>query len=304
MTLRQDSPEWEAYRQSLRGIGASDAPAVLGLDPYRGPFDVWEQQTGRKPGFAGNKRTERGKRLEIVAAAWVSEEKGWPLIWPQKTVRDPRWPHLFCHPDRRVRGQRRIVQIKTRYRDYDEGVLPLGVQAQVQQEMGLTHTDVATVAVMTFEDLFLHELAFEPDTWEEMAGRLERWYVRHVDGDEPPSDTSESYARWLAQRGVDAPPRKASSSEEETARALMEIKGRIRLLKRDEDELEFRLKEGFGGAPSVVGSGWHITWPWGKGKRKVHWDEIAAGFLPSERLIEAHTDIGPAGRTAFRLWED
>ena len=68
----------------------------------------------------------------------------------------------------------------------------------------------ATVAVMTFEDLFLHEVPADPDTWAEMSERLEAWYVRHVEGDEAPRDLSDAYGRHLARTSPDGPPRRAT----------------------------------------------------------------------------------------------
>lgn len=45
-------------------IGSSDAPAIMGLDPYRSASDVWLEKTGRDSGFEGNANTERGNYLE------------------------------------------------------------------------------------------------------------------------------------------------------------------------------------------------------------------------------------------------
>jgi putative phage-type endonuclease len=47
-------------------IGASDAPAILGLDRFRTPYDVWLEKTGRIPqtDLTGNKAAEAGIILE------------------------------------------------------------------------------------------------------------------------------------------------------------------------------------------------------------------------------------------------
>jgi putative phage-type endonuclease len=298
------TPAWSAYRGSLRGIGASDAPAVLGLDPFRGPFDVWEQQTGRAAPVEQTKPMERGNRLEDVAADWTAERTGLRLAHVRRTIRDPRWPHLFAHPDRRVIGASQLVQVKTRWRDFDGGEVPLGVQAQVQQEMALTHTATCTVAVMTFEELFLHEVPADPETWAEMSERLEAWYVRHVEGDEPPRDLSDAYGRHLARTSPDGPPRRATTEEDESVRALREVRARQKALDLDETELLYRLKEGFGGTASVTGDGWHITWPMTKGRRTVAWQEVAAAAGATPGLIEEHTTTSEPTRGSFRLWDD
>lgn len=298
------TPEWQAYRSSLRGIGASDAPKVLGLSSYGGPFEFWLQQTGRAEPVEQTKSMERGHRLEDVAAAWAAERTGYRLAHVRRTIRDPRWPHLFCHPDRRVIGASRIVQVKTRWRPFDGGEVPLDVQAQVQQEMALTHTAATTVAVMTFEDLYLYEVPAEPGTWAEIAERLEAWWVRHVEGDEPPRDLSEAYGSWLAAHTPAGPPRNASADEEATVRALRDVRGALKRLANDEAELVFRLKEGFGGTAAVTGTGWHITWPMTKGRRTVAWQAVAEVLGAGEELVKEHTTEGEPTRGAFRLWDD
>jgi len=51
-------------------IGASEIGAILGVNPYMSPVDVWMVKTLRKPEFEGNAATERGLILEPAIAAW------------------------------------------------------------------------------------------------------------------------------------------------------------------------------------------------------------------------------------------
>jgi putative phage-type endonuclease len=63
--LTQNTPEWEAWRDA--GLGASDAPAVVGVSPYLTPEQLWQQKTGAAA-WAGNSWAQRrGRRLEPVA---------------------------------------------------------------------------------------------------------------------------------------------------------------------------------------------------------------------------------------------
>lgn len=45
-------------------LGGSDAAACCGIDPYRTPYDLWAQKTGRIPPFKGNQATEAGSYFE------------------------------------------------------------------------------------------------------------------------------------------------------------------------------------------------------------------------------------------------
>jgi Phage-related protein, predicted endonuclease len=59
-------------------IGASEIGAILGVNPYMSPVDVWMVKTLRKPEFEGNAATERGLILEPAIAAWFkNHSKFW-----------------------------------------------------------------------------------------------------------------------------------------------------------------------------------------------------------------------------------
>ena len=43
--LNQRSPEWLQWRS--QGITASDIPIILGLSPYKTPWQLWAEKVGR-----------------------------------------------------------------------------------------------------------------------------------------------------------------------------------------------------------------------------------------------------------------
>ena len=56
-------------------IGSSEIAAIMGLNKYMTPIDVWKRKTGRAEEFEGNAATERGLLLEPVVAQWFMKEK-------------------------------------------------------------------------------------------------------------------------------------------------------------------------------------------------------------------------------------
>ena len=88
-TAPQGSAEWLDVRR--QGIGGSDVAAVLGMNPYRSPLDVWLSKTRDEDTFTGNERTEWGSRLE-------------PVVREHYAAQHPRWwvdevPGVLAHPD-------------------------------------------------------------------------------------------------------------------------------------------------------------------------------------------------------------
>jgi putative phage-type endonuclease len=65
--LVQRSDEWLVWR--AEGITATDVPVILGLSPYKTPWQLWAEKTGRinPPDLSGNPNVQRGNRLEDEA---------------------------------------------------------------------------------------------------------------------------------------------------------------------------------------------------------------------------------------------
>jgi len=60
--MQQGTSEWLEFRRSK--LGASDAPIVLGISPYKTPHELWLEKTGRKEPPAMNYAMKRGHELE------------------------------------------------------------------------------------------------------------------------------------------------------------------------------------------------------------------------------------------------
>src|SRR5258707_13490591 len=63
--LEQNTPEWHRWR--LEGIGASDAPVVMGEAPFRTRRFLWSVKTGLAKESAVGPAARRGRALEQTA---------------------------------------------------------------------------------------------------------------------------------------------------------------------------------------------------------------------------------------------
>ena len=58
-------------------IGASDVPAILGVNRWKSSYDVWLEKTGRvDPDLGFNRAIDAGIRLESVIVDWAEEQIG------------------------------------------------------------------------------------------------------------------------------------------------------------------------------------------------------------------------------------
>jgi putative phage-type endonuclease len=73
-SFEQGSTSWLAWR--MGGIGASDAPAVMGESPWMTAMQLWELKTGRRKPEPSNYQMRRGRALEDMAREKYSEMVG------------------------------------------------------------------------------------------------------------------------------------------------------------------------------------------------------------------------------------
>ena len=72
--LRQNTPEWHRWRR--QGIGASDAPVIMGETPFKTPRTLWSIKTGRATETAAGPAARRGRELERFARRAYERQTG------------------------------------------------------------------------------------------------------------------------------------------------------------------------------------------------------------------------------------
>ena len=70
--LQQNTPEWFRWRQ--QGLGASDAPVIMGEAAFKTPRMLWSIKTGRMQEDAAGPAARRGRELERLARRAYEQE--------------------------------------------------------------------------------------------------------------------------------------------------------------------------------------------------------------------------------------
>lgn len=144
-----DRQAWLAERR--KGIGASDAAAVCGMSPYRGPLDVYLDKLGLLP-EQESEPMRWGLLLEQVVETAYCQETGQPWIETRPMLRHQQYPWMLATLDRQ-RADGRIVELKTARTAEGWGQagtdeVPEGYLLQVQHQMAVADVDAADVAVL------------------------------------------------------------------------------------------------------------------------------------------------------------
>ena len=135
VTLDQKSDEWKQWR--LKGIGASEAPIILGLSPYCKPYRLWQEKTGQlEPKPFNSFLEERAQRIENAARATLEMKVGvnYPAVCLQSTEHD--W--LKTSLDGYNADMNSVMEAKYVGAGKENGKIPAHHWVQMQHQMAIT----------------------------------------------------------------------------------------------------------------------------------------------------------------------
>lgn len=317
--------EFLARRQS--GIGGSDLAALLGLSPYKTPFQLWQEKTGRfQPEFSPEQeeRMHWGNVLEDVVAKHYAEQRGCKVqrINAQMAHRD--WPVIIGNVDRvrvtegsrarwdaeagRVLGADAVLEVKTasayaaankdNWGESGTDQVPQHYWLQVQHYLGISGLGWADLAVLfggqQFRTYTIHaDTALQNDLFDQASD----WWQRHVVADCPPDPTTEAEARLAWGRHNPGKTAIADSTIAERVAELHQVKEQIKALEAEEQALRDQICCAFGDAETLTHAGRKLaTWKAGNPSQKVDWKAAYLDLGPTSEHTEQFTVTTPASR--------
>jgi putative phage-type endonuclease len=102
-------------KERIAYLGGSDIAAVLGLSRFKTPLQVWGEKTGNiVPDDISDKlQVKLGNKLEATVCELFTEQTGKKVARVNDTLTHPSYPFLCGNIDRRVVGERAILEAKT-----------------------------------------------------------------------------------------------------------------------------------------------------------------------------------------------
>lgn len=194
-TMEQRTGSWLAWRN--KGIGASDAAAVLGISPWMTPYQLWEQKTGRRKPFEGNWATERGNAMEGPARRYF--EALTDLDMPPALVEHPEYPFIRASLDGLSRSPYRILEIKCPGKDDHqkaiEGKVPEKYIPQLQHQLMVTGAEFAYYFSFDGEKGVIVEVEPDPEYQKMLLEKEIHFWTEYVQKDTPPPYTDKDFRK-------------------------------------------------------------------------------------------------------------
>lgn len=180
--------EWLAERK--KGIGGSDASAILGLNPWATPYTLWADKTGRLPDKPDNEAMRQGRDLEQYVAERFMEITDKKVRRKTQMLRNPDYTFAHANVDRWVVGENAGLECKTtsimNLKRFRNGEFPETYYCQCMHYMAVTGADRWYLAVLILNQGF-HYFTIERDQDEInalMSAEKEFW--QYVKTDTPP----------------------------------------------------------------------------------------------------------------------
>ena len=197
--------QWLAQRR--KSIGGSDTAAVMGISPYKSPYALWAEKTGKitPADISGREAVREGSDLEDYVAQRWTEVTGKKLVRARCFYYNSAYPFAHANADRMVVGESAGFEAKTTsdyeiFRQCRDGRYPEAWRLQMLHYMMVTGRDRWHLGVLCFgKGFFTFELQRDEAAIAALAQAEQRFWQHVTDGTPPKVDGSESTLEALQQ---------------------------------------------------------------------------------------------------------
>lgn len=261
--------ENELHEVRSRGIGASEVPGILGLDPYNSPYKIWQKKTGKLDRDPGNMFTRAGHMLEPVVAEYFNEETGHRVIKNTAgnyAVFHPDHDFVFCHPDREyfIEGTRKrgVLECKTTQKRIDKDNPPMTWLAQMMYQLGILGYPEGSFAWLE-RGLVFDFIEYLPnyELFDHLVNEAGEFWHNHVLKDIPPDPISRDDIKALYTKSFSGKAVEASQELTKTYSRMVDLKRTMKAIEDEYDELALGIQLVMQDADSIFyGEDTLFTW--------------------------------------------
>ena len=228
-----------------KGVGGSDVAAILGLNPWKTAYRVYQEKRKEVEDWQGNDATEWGKRMEPAIRQFYSDVTGRSVRLPDKIMYHSKYPFMLASLDG-FTDDHRVVELKTARSGKDWGEpgtneIPDYYALQCQHYLIVTGFEVADIVVsIGGGSPNLYEVLEDKELQEMIIDAEADFWQRVVDGNPPDPVT---YADAIQRFGRSAAEGIVVASDEaiHAVNKLRTVQGEISKLKAAEEEIKGKL---------------------------------------------------------------
>jgi putative phage-type endonuclease len=150
-------------RSKMRVIGGTGISAVLGVNRWKTPLQLWSELTGQvePPDLSDNEAVQMGIELEDTVARLFTKKTGLAVRRAPQRYNHPQYPYMSCQVDRLVTGTDELLECKTASaymaKEWEGEEIPIEYILQVQWQLMLTGRSVGHIAVLIGGQKFVYK---------------------------------------------------------------------------------------------------------------------------------------------------
>jgi putative phage-type endonuclease len=265
-TLDMPREEWLVLRR--KGIGGSDAAAIVGLDRYRSPFDVYANKLGLKQEQPDNEAMRQGRDLEEYVASRFCEQTGKKVRRRNAILQHPEHLWMLGNIDRWVVGENAGFEAKTtsvlNRAKFSQGEFPPSYYVQCMHYMAVTGAERWYLAVLVLNKAFhIFEIERDEAEIEALITAEKYFWENHVLKQIPPApDGTESTSELIKQLFPEAREREeiALYGHEDKIQQYLELDAQVSELTKQRDALKQELQLALADAEIGRAQGYIVEW--------------------------------------------
>lgn len=258
---------YEAWKENrLKGIGGSDAGAILGLNPWKSAYMLWCEKTGRIKNDEDNEAMRLGRDLEDYVARRFTEVTGKKVRKSSFSYQSAAYPFMLANVDREIVGEDALLECKTTNMltktDYKHGDIPDTYYAQCLHYLAVTGKQRVYLAVLVMnQGFYWFVLERDEEAIQALIEAEKLFWEEYVMKDaEPPVDGSDSTSEALAELYPTGQGSIELFDMEDTIEQLLNRKSQIKILEKECKALEQTIKSDIGSYELAYSGGHQIRW--------------------------------------------
>lgn len=279
--------EWLKERQC--GIGGSDVGAILGVNKYKTPFEVYLEKT--EPITEVGEQSESaywGDKFEEVVAKEFEKRTGKKVRRDRKHYKHKDYHFMVANIDRRVVGENSILECKTAnqylLKDWEDEEIPASYLLQVQHYLFVTGAELGYIAVLIGGQKFTWKEVQRDEELIEMIIEAEKDFWKMVEDKTPPAlDGSSAAEKYLKEKYSNAEVGKIEKlgfEYEDKIKNYFKLKKKKDLLDIQINEIENQIKFELKDAEVGFAPGYSIIWK-----------NVSSNRVDSKKLKSEYPDI-------------
>lgn len=245
--------EAQWLQERRKGIGGSDIGVILGVSvdrngrPYKTPYQLWLEKTGRSPPAPENHFMTAGKYIEPVIVQMWQNTTGYEIIsasFDNVLYHHPNYPFIIGTPDRIFihNNQRGILECKNTRMYITIDNLPKSWFCQIQWYMGLLDIQEAHIAWLVQGcEFHYHVFDFVPEFWQMMIEKAAEFW-ECIEKDRPPKPLNSHDIEAIFPTQVIGKSVQATEVTAELVSEVKEIRAKIKQLGTEESQAIDTLK--------------------------------------------------------------